>query len=61
MRWSRKTGATGLEMNLRRKSWGPNYVRFGLNLEDDFEGNSRYNAAHALHHDGVQLSSAPNG
>jgi len=32
-------------MNLRRKSWGPNYVRVGLNLEDDFEGNSRYNAA----------------
>lgn len=38
-------GETGLEMNLRRKSWGPNYARFGLNLEDDFEGNSRYNAA----------------
>jgi NTE family protein len=29
----------------RRKSWGPNYLRFGLNLEDDFQGNSRYNAA----------------
>jgi NTE family protein len=38
-------GRTGIEMNLRRKSWGPNYVRVGLNLEDDFEGNSRYNAA----------------
>lgn len=38
-------GQTGLEMDLRRKSWGPNYARFGLNLEDDFEGNSRYNAA----------------
>lgn len=38
-------GHAGLEMNLRRKSWGPNYARFGLNLEDDFEGNSRYNAA----------------
>lgn len=38
-------GQTGLEMSLRRKSWGPNYARFGLNLEDDFEGNSRYNAA----------------
>ncbi|HWK73328.1 MAG TPA: patatin-like phospholipase family protein [Povalibacter sp.] len=38
-------GRSGLEMSLRRKSWGPNYVRFGLNLEDDFEGNSRYNAA----------------
>lgn len=40
-----ENGATGLEMSLRRKSWGPNYARFGLNLEDDFEGNSRYNAA----------------
>jgi NTE family protein len=41
-----KSGAdTGLEFRLRRKSWGPNYVRVGLNIEDDFEGNSRYNAA----------------
>jgi NTE family protein len=36
---------TGLEVRARRKSWGPNYVRFGLNLQDDFQGNSRYNAA----------------
>jgi NTE family protein len=42
------TGAdeeSGLEVRARRKSWGPNYVRFGLSLEDDFQGNSRYNAA----------------
>jgi NTE family protein len=42
------TGAdeeSGLEVRARRKSWGPNYLRFGLNLEDDFQGNSRYNAA----------------
>lgn len=38
-------GRTGIELNVRRKSWGPNYIRVGLNLEDDFEGNSRYNAA----------------
>ena len=36
---------TGLEVRARRKSWGPNYVRFGLNLEDNFQGNSQYNAA----------------
>jgi NTE family protein len=36
---------SGLEVRARRKSWGPNYVRFGLNLEDDFQGHSRYNAA----------------
>jgi NTE family protein len=35
----------GLEVRARRKSWGPNYVRFGLNLQDDFQGNTRYNAA----------------
>jgi NTE family protein len=42
------TGAdqeSGIEVSARRKSWGPNYVRFGLSLEDDFQGNSRYNAA----------------
>ncbi len=36
---------TGIEIHARRKSWGPNYLRFGLNLQDDFQGNSRYNAA----------------
>jgi NTE family protein len=36
---------SGLEVRARRKSWGPNYVRFGLNLADNFQGNSRYNAA----------------
>jgi NTE family protein len=36
---------TGIEIRARRKSWGPNYIRFGLNLQDDFQGNSRYNAA----------------
>jgi NTE family protein len=36
---------TGIEVRARRKSWGPNYLRFGLNIEDDFQGNSRYNAA----------------
>jgi NTE family protein len=36
---------SGLEVRARRKSWGPNYLRFGLNLQDDFQGNGRYNAA----------------
>jgi predicted acylesterase/phospholipase RssA len=36
---------TGLEVHARRKSWGPNYVRFGLDLQDDFQGNSHYDAA----------------
>lgn len=40
-----ENGRAGLELDMKRKSWGPNYVRFGLNLEDNFEGTSRYNAA----------------
>ena len=36
---------SGLELTATRNSWGPNYVRFGLNLQDDFEGNSTFNAA----------------
>ena len=32
-----------LEIQTRAKSWGPNYLRFGLSLVDDFEGDSRFN------------------
>lgn len=39
------SGGDILELRARRNSWGPNYMRFGLNLEDDFNGNSSYNAA----------------
>ena len=35
----------GLALNTRRNSWGPNYLRFGLQLQNDFEGNSSFNAA----------------
>ena len=40
-------GDGGAELALRaiEKSWGPNYIRFGLSLEDDFEGTSLYNLA----------------
>jgi NTE family protein len=39
---------TGLVFHLKRKSWGPNYVRVGINLEDDFSGNTKYNFAARL-------------
>ena len=29
----------------KAKSWGPNYLRFGINLETDFDGYSTYNLA----------------
>ena len=38
-------GAQGLEFTARRNTWGPNYLRLGLSLQDDFQGNSVFNAA----------------
>jgi len=35
----------GLAIDARPNSQGPAYMRFGLSLQDDFEGNSTYNAA----------------
>jgi NTE family protein len=32
-----------LVVKARERSWGPNYLRFGLALESDFKGMSRYN------------------
>jgi NTE family protein len=32
-----------LLVQAKEKSWGPNYLRFGMALESDFEGWSRYN------------------
>lgn len=42
---SGETAQSVLEWSAQRNSWGPNYVRFGLSLEDDFSGNTSYNAA----------------
>ncbi len=39
------TGSNTLLVRATEKSWGPNYLRFGVNLEDDFNGNSSYNVA----------------
>jgi NTE family protein len=35
----------GLALTARRNTWGPNYLRFGLQLQNDFKGNSSFNAA----------------
>ena len=35
----------GLTLDARPDSQGPNYLRFGLSLQDDFQGNSTYDAA----------------
>jgi NTE family protein len=36
--------ATGIEVAARPRSWGPNFLRFGLELQDDLEGGSSFNA-----------------
>jgi NTE family protein len=40
----------GAELHIKgkEKSWGPNYLQFGINLEDDFSGTSDYNLATRL-------------
>ncbi|MGH8203567.1 MAG: patatin-like phospholipase family protein [Steroidobacteraceae bacterium] len=35
---------TGIEVSARRKSWGPNFLRFGLELQDDFQGGNSFSA-----------------
>ena len=37
-------GATGLEVTPVDKSWGPDFLRVGLSLSDDFRGNAGYQA-----------------
>ena len=38
----------GLDFTAQRNSWGPNYLRLGLNMQDDFEGDTSFNAAGRL-------------
>jgi NTE family protein len=37
-----------LAFQVRENSWGPNYLRAGLRLQDDFEGNTTFDAAGRL-------------
>lgn len=39
---------TGVEFRTRKKSWGPNFAKFSLSLEDDFEGSTAFNVAGRL-------------
>jgi NTE family protein len=36
-------GKTGLLLHTKEKSWGPDYLQFGMELSDNFEGDSSYN------------------
>lgn len=39
---------TVLTIRAQEKSWGPNYLSFGLNYEDNFDGETRFNLASSL-------------
>jgi NTE family protein len=41
-------GSYDLHLQARRKSWGPNYLRFGFTLASDLEGSSSFNLLSAL-------------
>lgn len=39
---------TDLDITVREKSWGPNYLSFGLGYEENFDGDTRFNVASVL-------------
>jgi NTE family protein len=39
----KEAGGTGIEYRATTKSWGPNFLKFGLALEEDFEGSTAFN------------------
>jgi NTE family protein len=45
---TRQDNQSILTIKVRKKSWGPNYIRFGLNLESNFQGSSRFNLAASM-------------
>lgn len=43
-----ENGQTGVVFRARPRSWGPTQIRFGLSLEDDFEGSTGFNISARL-------------
>ncbi|HTW39073.1 MAG TPA: patatin-like phospholipase family protein [Steroidobacteraceae bacterium] len=43
-----ENGQSGLDLGAQRNSYGPDYLRLGLSLQDDFHGNAFYNASALL-------------
>ena len=48
-----ENGQTGVEYIARPKSWGPNFLQFGVSLEDDFEGSTGFNISARLTRAGI--------
>ncbi|MEO6079392.1 MAG: patatin-like phospholipase family protein [Steroidobacteraceae bacterium] len=45
---AQQNNTADLLFSVKPNSWGPNYLRFGLRLQDDFTGNSTFDAAARL-------------
>lgn len=41
----REDGQRGVEFHTKPKSWGPNFLQFGMAIEDDFEGSTAFNVS----------------
>lgn len=54
----REDGRTGVEFDPRPKSWGPSFLRFGIELEDDFDGTTAFNLSARLTRAGVNALGA---
>jgi NTE family protein len=46
-------GQTGVEYTATSKSWGPNFLQFGVSLEDDLEGSTSFNLAARMTRAGI--------
>lgn len=54
----REDGKTGVEFATVPKSWGPNYLQFGISLEDDFEGSTAFDLSGRLTRAGMNALGA---
>jgi NTE family protein len=53
-----ENGQTGVEFSARRKSYGPNVLKFAVSLENDFEGSTAFNIGTRLTKTGINTRGA---
>jgi NTE family protein len=45
--------STGVEFVTRPKDWGPNFLKFGVSLQDDLDGNTAFNISSRMTRSGI--------
>lgn len=53
-----ENGATGVEFEAKSRELGPNYLQFGISLEDDLEGSTAFNLSTRLTRTGINALGA---